>query len=331
MKDTGLDKSAATDNADALKRKRRWMWTGLKVIVSAGLIFWLVQGISLKEVFAAMRMVDLRLIFAALMLNFLGYTISINRWRILLKAQGVKASFLYLVQSYMSGVFFNNLLPSTIGGDAVRAYDSWRISGNKGQALSVIFVDRFTGTLALMVFATAAVFFFQTTHLKMPFLQWLLVGSVVVGSVVLWLVFSTPLSNNAGLRNASYIPKTILSLIGKIRSAFAVFQGKHRALCWALGLSMLLQANVVTHYFVIAMAMGFSVEFYNYFYIIPLSLAVMAVPISINAIGVREGAFAFFLGMHGIETSEALAFAWIVYLVLIANGVLGGVIYTLRR
>lgn len=333
MKEAEIDKSTTDDSTGPLKRKRKWALSGLKLLVSASLIYWLVSRVSLEEVFAAMRMVDLRLIAVALLLNFVGYAISINRWRILLKAQGVTAPFLFLVQSYMTGVFFNNLLPSTIGGDAMRAYDSWRIGGSKGKALSVIFVDRFTGTLALLIFAAVAVFLFQTTHLQMPFLQWILVGCVAGGGVVLWLVFSRPLRTiSRAYQEVTYrVPKTLLAWVTKFNNAFSVFQGKHSALFWALGLSLLLQANVVTHYFVIALAMDFSVDFYNYFYIIPLSLAVMAIPVSINAIGIRESAFAFFFGLHGVEVSDALAFAWVVYLVLIANGVLGGVIYGLRQ
>ena len=89
--------------------------------------------------------------------------------------------------------------------------------------------------------------------------------------------------------------------------------------------------NVVIAYYLLAQSLGLPVPFLNYFLIIPAALLVLMAPVSINGIGLREGAFVFFLGLYGIGRAEAVAFAWIAYGVLLIQGVLGGLVYAFRR
>src|SRR6185503_15960412 len=96
--------------------------TALRVAVSAALVVWILRRAPLGEVLEAFRTADLRLVLLALALNPLGYWASVSRWRLLIRSQGGDAPFGFLVRSFLVGVFFNNLLPSTIGGDTIRAY-----------------------------------------------------------------------------------------------------------------------------------------------------------------------------------------------------------------
>src|SRR5690606_28322746 len=80
-----------------------------------------------------------------------------------------------------------------------------------------------------------------------------------------------------------------------------------------------------------ALSLGLPVLFLNYFLIIPAALLVMMAPVSINGIGLREGAFAFFFGLFGVGRAEAVAFAWIAYGLLLIQGLLGGLVYAFRR
>src|SRR5690606_39969507 len=80
-----------------------------------------------------------------------------------------------------------------------------------------------------------------------------------------------------------------------------------------------------------ALSLGLPVLFLNYFLIIPAALLVMMAPVSINGIGLREGAFAFFFGLFGVGRAEAVAFAWIAYGLLLIQGLLGVLVYSFRR
>ena len=93
---------------------------------------------------------SLQLAFAS---YFVGYAVSVARWRVLLAVQGIRPRFSYLYWSFMIGVFFNQLLPTTIGGDVARY--QYTAAGGRGAALSAVLLDRVFGTVSLMVFAMA--------------------------------------------------------------------------------------------------------------------------------------------------------------------------------
>jgi len=65
--------------------------------------------------------------------------------------------------------------------------------------------------------------------------------------------------------------------------------------------------------------------------IVPLATFVMMIPVTINGIGLRENVLALFLAVYGVGNSEAVAFAWLLYLGGLIQGVLGGVVYVMRR
>ena len=112
----------------------------LRLAVSAALVAWILHRTPFQEVGAAFRSADLRFVLLALGLQLLDTLVSVRRWRLLIRAQGGEAPFAGLVRAYFVGIFFNNLLPSTIGGDTVRVVHTARSGVGRAQALAVIFV-----------------------------------------------------------------------------------------------------------------------------------------------------------------------------------------------
>jgi uncharacterized protein (TIRG00374 family) len=314
------------------KRKPYKILFTIKVLVSALLIYWILRGINFNEIAKSIENIDFLLLFTALSLHFIGFFLSAERWKLLLKAQGTEAKTSYLISSYLVSKFFNNLLPSTIGGDAIRAYDSYRIGKSKSEALAVIFVDRFLGLFMLLIFALIAFFILQEaasggTHL----ILWIMAG-LLLFLLIGWLIFSPPKKLRAFANNIS-IPfsSKLQMIVEKMSGAFWTFRDKKEVLLKALGLSLLLQTNVIIYYFVVSSALNLSVPLYNFFLIIPLSLFIMMLPVTINGIGLRENIFYYFFSTFDITRAEAIAFAWIEYGVIIILGVLGGIVYALRK
>ncbi|WP_159460606.1 lysylphosphatidylglycerol synthase transmembrane domain-containing protein [Calothrix rhizosoleniae] len=314
------------------KQQKKFILTAIKLCVSGTLIYWILQNTNLAEIFSVIGSVNLFLILVATFLKFLGYYVSALRWRILLKAQGINASIHFLFQSYVVTSFFNNFLPSIIGGDTVRAYDSWRLGTGKVGAVAVIFIDRFLGLLALILFAVSAMFMSRQLSAHLPFLHlWMLLGTTVMISII-WMVFM-PSEKILMLIKTLRFPYSQLlkNFLAKIINPFLAFQGQKDILYRAFGLSVLLQTNVIIHFYLIAMALEFPIPFNHFFLIIPLSIFIMMLPISINGIGIRESIFAFFFLSYGVSKPEAVAFAWLVYGITILQGVVGGIVYALRK
>jgi uncharacterized membrane protein YbhN (UPF0104 family) len=291
--------------------------TLLRVAVSVALIAWILRGTDLREVLAIFRTADVRYILFSICLIPIGYASSVSRWRILLRAQGGDASFGFLTRSLMTGVFFNNLLPSTIGGDAIRAWDTARSGVSRGTALTIIMVDRFVGLLALLLFATVGLLFAGRLTERVPDLAfWVLgVGAAMVATAVLLFL-------------PSRLGKlTLPGKLAQIASALFAFQGKGKALAGAFLWSLCLQTAVVINGWVMARALHVEIGLAPFFVIVPLAVFITMIPVSINGIGVRENLFVFFFAALGVAEASGLAFAWLEYGLLLLQALVGAMVY----
>ena len=164
----------------------------LKLLLSGGLILWITRDVALDSVFAVIESANLALLGLAFSLFFVGYIISAFRWRTLMRAQGGNAPILYLIRSFMVALFFNNFLPSTVGGDVVRMYDSWRVGGSKSDAVAVVLVDRFLGVLVLLCFALIALTLDQAVVGQIPLIGWWVAAGIGGAILLAWLALNIP-------------------------------------------------------------------------------------------------------------------------------------------
>jgi uncharacterized membrane protein YbhN (UPF0104 family) len=281
----------------------------LRLAVSAGLIAWILARTPFREVGDAFRAADFRLVLLAASLHVFDTFASVRRWRLLIRAQGGEASFPFLVRSYLVGIFFNNFLPSTIGGDTVRAIDTARAGVGRAKAVAIIFVDRFVGLLALMSFAVLGVLASGRLTARVPSLfAWVAGGAVVLGLAAALLFLPS-----AG-------PARLLD-----------FHGKKGVLARAFGWSLLLQTSVILNGFLLARALRVPIPLPYFFLIVPLALFVMMLPVSINAIGVRESVWAFFFAAFGVPAALGVAVAWLGYGTVLVEALIGGCVYARGR
>jgi uncharacterized membrane protein YbhN (UPF0104 family) len=281
----------------------------LRLAVSAALIAWILSRTPFHEVAGAFRSADPRWILAALALNPLGYTASVRRWRLLIRAQGGDAPLPFLVRSFLVGVFFNNFLPSTIGGDAIRAMDTARAGVGRGKAVAIVFVDRFVGLLALMLFAVLGVLASGRLTERVPSLYAWVVGGAAVLALLAALVFVLP---------------------RLVETRFAL-RWPGSVLVRAFGWSLLLQTLVVLNGYFLSRALHVPIPLPAFFLIVPLALFVMMLPVSINAIGVRENVWAFFFTAFGVAAATGVAVAWLDYGLVLLQALAGGIVYAGRR
>jgi len=303
--------------------------TLLRVAVSVVLIAWILRGTDLREVWATFRTADIRYILLAIALIPLGYLSSVSRWRLLLRAQGGDAPYPFLLRSLMTGIFFNNFLPSTIGGDAIRAWDTARSGVGKATALTIIMVDRFVGLLALLVFAAVGLLGAGRLTERVPELGWWVLGVGGVMVVVAAVLFLP--SRRGRLRRDPQGETGIRAKLSQVTAALFSFRGHGRALAGAFFWSLCLQTLVVLNAWVQARALHVELGLAPFFLIVPLAVFLMMIPVSINGIGVRENLFVFFLAAFGVAEATGLAFAWLEYGILLLQALAGGLVYAWGR
>lgn len=305
---------------------------GLKLLISIFLLYLIIKDVEFSDIFSSIKSADFLTLIITFSLHGVGLTISAFRWKGLLSSQGIDSKISYLIKSYLVATFFNHFMPSTVGGDSVRAYDSWKLGDNKAKALAVVVVDRFMGLLTLLLFVILSTLFANEILNHIPSL-WFWISILSIGAILIIAFLLTPplgLFIKLRDRNNKIISK-IGSILFKFGDACCKFKNDKVVLFKGMAWSILLQANVVVYYYLISISLGIEVPFFVFFLIIPLTIFIMMLPISMNGIGLRENALFFFLSFYGVLKSEAIAFAWVEYGMLLVLGIIGGLVYLFRK
>ena len=301
-----------------------------RILVSAGLLYWVLAGVDFGRLGAHIAHVHSASLVSALFLYFLGVIlIGAARWRLLLASQGVSAPFGYLVKSYLVAAFFNNVLPTNIGGDIFRIKDAARYTESKTLSTAVIFVDRLIGFAALFALALAAVSLGGSVVRSLPGLGWLWVGLAGITTAVLIVLVVPEVVEWSLLPLHRFHSEWITKRVGVVTSTLFRFRRELPAVVKALGISLLIQGSIVLFYFLVAAAMTIPLPLDYCFLITPIILVVQLFP-SINGFGVRESAFVFFFRAIGLSPEQALSLSFVSTGAIIVLSLLGGAIYATR-
>jgi uncharacterized protein (TIRG00374 family) len=302
----------------------------LKAFISIALIIYLLSQTEYTAIYYSLISANPLYLFIALLTLFLGKLFSGYRWQILLIAQDIKIPLRSLIASLFVGQFFNSFLPTTIGGDAIRAYDTAVESKESAKSVTTVFMDRFIGVLALVALAVIAVpiALIMGEDVSYYHVPVLIVGLVcLVGLVIV-------LNNSLVKITAEYLQKMSLPRIAdqvrKIYHSIQEMKGDPATLWTAFGISLLLQINVVVFHYLLSLSLDLDVSIIFFFIIVPIALTVLIVPFSINGIGLREGVFVFLLAGIGVAASDAIAFSLLSFFLVLSQAVIGGIIFALR-
>ena len=218
------------------------------------------------------------------------------------------------------GLFFNQVLPTGIGGDAVRAWRCSRVGIGLGAAIRSILLDRACGFLVLVVLYA----------LGLPFLLKILPDPQERGAVV--AVLAIAIVGLLALVSLDRLPRPILRL--RLMSPFAELSRASRRLfidhrrCGAvLALSIVAIALSVLAFKLIGDAVGSRLSLGSWMMIVPPVTLIQLVPVSLAGWGVREAALVIALGSFGVPAEAALAVSVLMGFSLILVGLPGGLIW----
>ena len=320
--------SSATPAAPSPTRRR--LVFAAKILVSAALLALLVSRSDAPRLWSYVRTASIAWLVGALGLYLLMVLASAWRWGLLLTAQGVPVPMRRLTESFLVATFFNNFLPSNIGGDVVRITDTAKAAGSKTLATTVVLIDRGLGLLGLALMAATGA----------SLMQRMSVGPV--GPGVLWAGFglgaiiATP---------ALLMPETVGRIlqplrvfhqewvdarIEKLTDTLTRFKETPAALAGCFAVAVLVQGILVAFYVAIARSMNIPIGFAELAVIVPVSFIVQMIPLSVNGFGVREATFGFYFTRLGLPLESALLVSFVGAALVMLFSLTGGVAY-LRR
>lgn len=305
----------------------------IKVGTSAVLIGYILRTTDLSALRRALLGANYTIVALSFLLHWVGYLLSAARWQVLLRAREAPVPIRRLVSSHLVATFFNNFLPTTVGGDAVRAYDAARYTDlSLPRAAGVVTLDRLLGVFALFLFSTLA--FFIGFEMFSQNLAVMVTLGLLAGVFLVMLAFATDRVTRLmeGLFDLPFIRQ--YSVTARIHSFYEMlhtYKDHRSALVKALLVALLLQINVILHYYLISVSLYQKVSLLYFVLFIPVLLILLQIAPSFNGIGYREAGFVFFLSPLGVDAASAVSLSLLDFGMKIVLSVIGGLIFALRR
>jgi uncharacterized membrane protein YbhN (UPF0104 family) len=303
----------------------------IRLLVSLALLVFVLRGIDLWKLWE--RVQDLHAGWAVLAIGAYTWTMSVSvwRWQGLLRAQHIEVPRRRLSESMWVSLFFNNFLPSNIGGDVIRIADTAGAAGSKTLATTVVLVDRALGLMALLLVATAGAAGAALTGLQIPGVGWLWMATG------LGLIAAVPLMGAPQLVSALLSPVRAVNRpwlterVRRIEDAVSRFRAAPGALLAAFGGAVAVQVTIVAFYLLTARGLAIPLPVLLGAVLIPVSLAMQMLPVSINGFGVREAVFAFFFVRFGLPSDAAVALSLVSTGLVMALSLVGGWLFLTRQ
>jgi len=314
------------------KKNRKTILIILRIAISVSLIAYLIgtQFKDLKNVVNILKTANIYLLLLSLSTHIFGIWITAVRWKTLLDTQKAELGVRTLTVSVLIGFFFNNFLPTSIGGDVFRAYDASRKGKIQiGTSASIILVERFSGVIAAATYAIVALFLGFTAIGNQSVIIPIVIFFVIT-IILAFLIINPSILRIDKLFDRFRILRRLKGKLSDVYSTLQSFKKYKMALVKILVFSFLLQFAVILNYYLAARALGIELGLTSFLFIVPVVTTIAMLPISIGGMGLRENSLVFIMIALGAANDKAALCSLLTFMMLIIVGIIGGITYNIR-
>lgn len=300
----------------------------VKLLVSGGLLAYFLSRIHIERFIDTFTSANFSYIALALGIYLVAQGASAVRWTALARPLGITTPFSDMLRYYLIGMFFNLFAPSTVGGDVSRVYYLVKDEEAHAQGRAVttvhaamsVLMDRGIGMVVLVWLGAAGLLLFP--EYVVPSAVRSVTLLLALGFLIVGLL--TPL-----LRRV--LPEDGHQLVSKLRLALRSYRMHWRALGVAALLSVVVHLVQSWMHVIMGLALGLNLPFSYCIIVYPLVGTFAAIPISVNGLGLREGGYVFLLAVIGIGTEKSVALGILLFLVVVLDSLLGGLLFLLQK
>ncbi len=304
----------------------------LRIAVGVLLIGYLFSRIDLGSVVAHISKANVGYLVLACLPYAVFILISAWRWKILLDYKEMGLSFPAVLRIYFIHLFFNNFLPSNVGGDVARVAFTMK-EKKRADALATVLVDRVLGFFGLFIFGFFSVLMLYLTVHKIEFLSFLIVGFVGLG-VISTVMFSSTINRLVapGLQKVRILH--IGERLARLYETFVHFGKARTAMAVCVIISFFVQALLAIAPYVILQALPVKydeVSYLSFFIYLPIINILSMIPVSVGGIGVRENSYVFLFRRVGLPPDVAVSVSIISFILTFIFSLPGGIFYLSHR
>jgi uncharacterized protein (TIRG00374 family) len=237
------------------------------------------------------------------------------RWGWLLAAQGMQERVAWLTRAYFVAYVAGQVLPTSLGGDAVRVVETARRHPGRTTAITgTVLLERGLGGAATVLLGALG-FLLSVGRYDVSAYLWL-EGVFVFGTIVLGFVFFARSARPLLRRTEPLLRRVRLDgLVRGFYESIHHYRGTPRLLFAVLAVTLAVQAVRILGIWAVAKAVGIDLDVRVYYVMGPLLFLVMLVPFTLNGLAVREAFFVSFLGSLGVGANQAFAAGFLYFLV----------------
>lgn len=286
----------------------------IKLIITVAIFYFLFKNIDFVEFSKLLFNSHGGWILVALIMQLTSTYIAAYRWFKISQLLVFKEKLSFYVQSYFKGTFFNQVLPSSIGGDAVRIIDLTRKGYEKKDAFYGVFVDRVVGLVGLLVLNLfATIIFFGTFDKDFSLLIILIALGGITGFSLLF-----------HLHRITFLKKyKFLNLFVRLANRLNSLYASRVLLLKHIGISVIVHFFSVLTMYGLSLALSLHLDFQTLLIAVPPVFLLTIVPISLAGWGVREGAMIGIFMLVGADQTKVLALSILYGLLLILSALPG--------
>ena len=312
---------------------RRYVLLAVKLSVSIILLVVLFSRIDVAQLWQTAKLASVPWLLAALVVYASSTFVAVWRWRVLLLAQRVEITFRELLGSFLVSAYFNNFLPSNIGGDVVRIGDTARHMNSKTLATTIVLMDRIIGLIALVfVAALGATAIGRLHHTAAPIWSGWLWAGFLAGAAATTPAVLAPAGFGRLLRPLTvFHPEWVGDRITTLTGALARFGEAPAALLRGFGGAVFVQGALVLYYYAVAYALHLDVSIWDLAVVIPVSFIVQLLPVSVGGFGVREAFFSYYFHRIGQPIEDAVLLSLVAQALLMIFSLFGLAVYIWRQ
>ena len=294
---------------------------GLQLLVSGVLILFIFRKLDTSKLFRALSEVQLSTVVLLIAIYFLGQILSATKWRILVLNAELNRSWSECLRAYFLGMFFNAFGLGTVGGDVARAVALKPEKGQRAAAFATVVADRIHGLAVLVTIGAVGIAIEQPAvmdtltggYLRLPVLSWLAVAVLVI----CWFIGPKLL-----LQVASLFERIKQEKLASAATAVSKAFPTARPFLVATTISAIFHSSQIAIHMVMAKSLGVEISWGYLFAVIPIVNAASSMPVSIQGLGVREGAYLLLLPPAGIPNEICVAFGGLWFLTATASAAL---------
>jgi uncharacterized protein (TIRG00374 family) len=302
----------------------------LRIGLTLALLAWLVTLVDLSGVTAVFARTRGDWLILAALVNLSTMLLAAWRWDVLLAGMGMRHPFAELLRISFVSTFFSLFLPSSVSGDVMKMVLLVPGARQRETVISSVLLDRIVGMAVSNLVGVAAVLCSPSVWHDAT-----VIGTIAVVIGVFWIAVLA-LFSPATLALARWVaPAWLWRKLGgsleKVHGTLLQVRERPRVLLGAAAIGALRQLAICLSIYCAGRAMGIAAGPVVYFAMVPIALAITALPIAINGLGLQDNALIVLLGAMGVVSAEALSLSLFIHGMRYATGLLGGALFAAGR